>query len=57
MTLNEFIQRLNWLIEDGVDGESIISCIRPFKDYIQIEFSNGIISQVDSHSSMWKIHK
>jgi len=46
MTLNELIERLNWLKEDGVDGDTIIELIRPFKSYMQIEFQNGIISQV-----------
>jgi len=46
MTLNELIERLNWLKEDGVDGDTVISNIRLFKSYIQIEFQNGIISQV-----------
>jgi len=50
MTLNELIERLNWLKEDGVDGDTVISNIRPFKSYIQIEFQNGIISQVSMAS-------
>lgn len=55
MTLNEFIERLNWLLQDGVDGETIIENIRPFKSYIQIEFKNGVISQISTNSSEWKI--
>jgi len=50
MTLNELIERLNWLKEDGVDGDTVISNIRHFKSYIQIEFQNGIISQVSMAS-------
>lgn len=50
MTLNELIERLNWLKEDGVDGDTVIDVIRPFKSYIQIEFQNGIISQVSMNS-------
>jgi len=50
MTLNELIERLHWLKEDGVDGDTIIDFIRPFKSYIQIEFKNGIISQVGDKS-------
>lgn len=46
MTLNELIKRLNWLKEDGVDGDTVIDTIRPFKSYIQIEFNSGIISQI-----------
>lgn len=50
MTLNDLIERLNWLKEDGVDGDTVISNIHPFKSYIQIEFQNGIISQVSMAS-------
>jgi len=50
MTLNELIEKLNWLKEDGVDGDIVIDFIRPFKSYIQIEFKNGIISQVGDKS-------
>jgi hypothetical protein len=57
MTLNELIERLNWLKEDGVDGDTVISNIRPFKSYIQIEFQNGIISQVSTNTSQWKLSK
>jgi len=46
MTLNELVERLNWLKEDGIDGDAAIDVIRPFKSYIQIEFKNGIISQI-----------
>lgn len=50
MTLNKLMERLNWLKEDGVDGDIVIDFIRPFKSYIQIEFKNGIISQVGDKS-------
>jgi hypothetical protein len=46
MTLNELVERLNLLKEDGIDGDAAIDVIRPFKSYIQIEFKNGIISQI-----------
>jgi hypothetical protein len=50
MTLNELIERLNYLKEDGVDGDTAIELIRPFKSYIQIEFKNGVIGQVSMGS-------
>lgn len=54
MTLNELVEKLNWLIDDGLDGKSIILDIRQIQDYIQITFNNGTIGQVDEHSSIWK---
>lgn len=57
MTLNELIERLNWLKEDGVDGNTIIKTIHPFNSYIQIEFKNGVISQVSTNTSQWKLSK
>ena len=38
MTLNELIERLNWLKEDGVDGDTVISNIRPF----MVEFGDFV---------------
>ena len=55
LTLNELIERLNWLKQYGVDGDTIINVIRPINSYVQIEFKNGVISQVSSNSSKWKI--
>ena len=57
MKLNELIERLNWLKEDGVDGDTVIKTIHPFNSYIQIEFKNGVISQVSTNTSQWKLSK
>lgn len=47
MTLNKFIELLQYLTQDGVDGNFKISNIIVFKDYIQIEFACGTVARIN----------
>lgn len=46
MTLNKFIELLQYLTQDGVDGNFKIANLRSFKEYIQIEFACGTVARI-----------
>lgn len=46
MTLSKFTELLQYLTQDGVDGNFKISNIIVFKEYIQIEFACGTVAKI-----------